>query len=181
MDPTAPPTEFPIDWVLQGELALGPAPQGEEHLRQLEREGVGGVLSLCAPEECQLPAELGERFCWNRLVLPDHRSGRIPTPEELAMALDALARLQRQAGPVFVHCVASMERSPLLCMAWLVRRRGMAPLQALDYLMQIHPATNPLPQQLALLGEAGVERAPATPTAAPTTDPITELTTVSTG
>ena len=44
-----------------------------------------------------------------------------------------------------------MERSPLVCLAWLVRRQGLTPQRALDYLMQVHPGTNPLPGQLALL------------------------------
>ena len=46
-----------------------------------------------------------------------------------------------------------MERSPLVCMAWLVSRQGLAPLQALDYVMQIHPGTNPLPSQWQALCE----------------------------
>jgi protein-tyrosine phosphatase len=52
---------------------------------------------------------------------------------------------------VFVHCVAAMERSPLVCLAWLVSRHGQSPQAALDYLMQVHPGTNPLPGQLRLL------------------------------
>ncbi len=142
---------FRIHWVLQGELALGPAPRHERHLRQLEAEGVRAVLSLCAVAEWPLPAALADRFLWSRQVLPDHRSGRLPTEAELEGALLELARLQQQEGAVFVHCVASMERSPLLCIAWLMRSRRLNRLQALDYLMQLHPGTNPLPGQLALL------------------------------
>ena len=71
---------------------------------------------------------------------------------ELEQALTTLAEL-RQQGPVYVHCVAAMERSPLVCLAWLVRRHGLTPHRALDYLMQVHPGTNPLPGQLALLSE----------------------------
>jgi protein-tyrosine phosphatase len=44
-----------------------------------------------------------------------------------------------------------MERSPLVCLAWLMRERGLSRLQALDYLMQVHPGTNPLPGQLNVL------------------------------
>ena len=44
-----------------------------------------------------------------------------------------------------------MERSPLLCMAWLIRHRGLSRLEALEYLMHVHPGTSPLPEQLALL------------------------------
>ena len=97
-----------------------------------------------------LPWGLAERFAHRRCLLPDHRTGRLPQLAELEAALDALAGL-RQQGPVYVHCVAAMERSPLVCLAWLVRRQGLTPQRALDYLMQVHPGTNPLPGQLALL------------------------------
>ena len=89
-------------------------------------------------------------------MLPDHRAGRLPTLAELGTALGHLAELQ-QHGPVFVHCVAAMERSPLVCLAWLVRQHRMSPERALDYLMQQHPGTNPLPGQLALLHDLRVQ------------------------
>jgi protein-tyrosine phosphatase len=111
---------------------------------------VRGVLSLCSEEEAPPPEGLEQRFACRRVVLPDHRAGRMPAAEELGQALAALAQL-RQEGPVFVHCVAAMERSPLVCLAWLVRQRGLSPQRALDYLMQVHPGTSPLPGQLELL------------------------------
>ena len=132
------------------ELAIGPAPRAERHLDRLEAAGLKAVLSLCGPAEAELAPGLAERFCHQRCVLPDHRTGRLPELAELEAALAALAVL-RQQGPVFVHCVAAMERSPLVCLAWLVSRHGQPPERALDYLMQVHPGTNPLPGQLALL------------------------------
>ena len=143
---------FRIDWVLIDQLAIGPAPRTERHLDRLREEGIRCVLSLCAPEEATPPADLGERFRTSCYVLPDHRAGRLPRVDELEIALGHLAELQ-QHGPVFVHCVAAMERSPLVCLAWLVRHHRMTPERALDYLMQQHPGTNPLPGQLALLYE----------------------------
>ena len=74
----------------------------------------------------------------------------MPEPAELQSGLAALREL-RASGPVFVHCLAAMERSPLVCLAWLVSRHGQSPQAALDYLMQVHPGTNPLPGQLQLL------------------------------
>lgn len=131
--------------MLNQSLALGPAPRRSEHCQRLVHEGVAAVLSLCS--EAEAPAPLGlERFVTARLVLPDHRCERPLEVADLQQAVDLLNHL-RQAGPVYVHCLASMERSPLVCMAWLVRRQGLTPLQALDYLMQIHPGTSPLPSQ----------------------------------
>ena len=143
-------SRFRLDWVLVQELAVGPAPRAERHLERLSSEGIAAVLSLCSEAEAAPPPGLAERFACRRLVLPDHRHDRLPDLPELQAALEALADL-RHHGPVFVHCVAAMERSPLVCLAWLVSRHGLSPQRALDYLMQTHPGTSPLPGQLALL------------------------------
>ena len=84
------------------------------------------------------------------LYIPDHRAGRVPTLIELQTVLDTLTTLMIK-GPVFVHCLASVERSPLVCMAWLVKKYNLSPQQSLDYLMKVHPGTNPLPEQFSLL------------------------------
>lgn len=146
------PSRFRIDWVLANELAIGPAPRAERHLDRLEDHGLRAVLSLCSETEAPPPPQLTTRFTCARLVLPDHRAARLPDQDELKAALEALADL-RSRGPVFVHCVAAMERSPLVCLAWLVSRHGQTPQAALDYLMQVHPGTNPLPGQLKLLDQ----------------------------
>ena len=145
-------SRFRLDWVLVQELAVGPAPRAERHLERLTEVGVTAVLSLCSEQEAPPPAGLESRFECRRLVLPDHRVERLPELAQLEQALEALAEL-RAKGPVYVHCVAAMERSPLVCLAWLVRRHGLTPQRALDYLMQVHPGTNPLPGQLALLAQ----------------------------
>ena len=145
-------SRFRLDWVLVQELAVGPAPRAERHLERLTEAGVTAVLSLCSEQEAPPPAGLESRFECRRLVLSDHRVERLPELAQLEQALEALAEL-RAKGPVYVHCVAAMERSQLVCLAWLVRRHGLTPQRALDYLMQVHPGTNPLPGQLALLAQ----------------------------
>lgn len=141
---------FRVSWVLRGELAVGPAPRAQRHVDRLEGEGIKAVLSLASAEEAPLPLGIKEKFAWRRLVLPDHRSERLVKPHELAQALVFLGGL-RGSRPVFVHCVAAMERSPLVCLALLMQERHLSMEQALDYLMQVHPGTNPLPSQLAVL------------------------------
>ena len=135
---------FRIDWVLVDQIAIGPAPRAERHLDRLSEAGIRSVLSLCAPDEATPPTSLRESFHTSRYVLPDHRAGRLPTIDELVTALEHLAELQ-QYGPVFVHCVAAMERSPLVCLAWLVLEHRMTPDRALDYLMQQHPGPTHCP------------------------------------
>ena len=150
---TAPQQRFRIDWVLVDELAIGPAPRAPRHLDRLADAGIQAVLSLCRHEEAPPPQDLNKRFAHRRFVLPDHRSGRLPQGDELQAALQQLLSLHQLHGAVYVHCVAAMERSPLVCLAWLVQQHHLTPARSLDYLMQVHPGTNPLPGQLALLQE----------------------------
>ncbi len=152
---------FKIDWVLVDELAIGPAPLANRHILRLQDAGIKAILSLCGKEEAQPPSSMHELFPCQRHVLPDHRSGRLPKPSELIEALSQLAELHQNYGSVYVHCVAAMERSPLVCMAWLVQRHRLRPEQALDYMMQVHPGTNPLPGQLALLHHSILNGSPA--------------------
>jgi len=145
-----PAQRFRIDWVLDDQLAVGPAPRAQRHLQRLQEAGIKAVLSLCSQAEAPPPPDLAQLFVHRRLVLPDHRVAEAMRLEQLQQALALLAALQPSA-PVYVHCVAGVERSPLVCMAWLVRTHGQSPQRALDYLMQVHPGTNPLPGQWRLL------------------------------
>ena len=151
---------FPISWVLVKDLALGPAPLAARHLNRLEAEGITAVLSLCSTEEKAAPPDLEERFHCRRLVLPDHRSQGILSIGQLEQALAALAEL-RSHGPVFVHCVAAIERSPLVCLAWLMREHGLSRQNALDYLLQIHPGTSPSAAHMMLLTQLSQTAPPA--------------------
>jgi len=146
---------FPISWVLVQDLALGPAPVAARHLNRLEAEGITAVLSLCSTEEKAAPPDLEERFHCRRLVLPDHRSQGTLSIGQLEQALEVLAEL-RSHGPVFVHCVAAIERSPLVCLAWLMREHGLTRQNALDYLLQVHPGTSPSAAHLMLLAQLSV-------------------------
>ncbi|MCP9826606.1 dual specificity protein phosphatase family protein [Synechococcus sp. EJ6-Ellesmere] len=140
-----------ITWLLSDELAVGTAPCSSEDLDWLEQEGVRSLISLCSAEEAPLPGGIAERFQWVRLPLPDHRHQHsAPTGEQIATVLSELSRL-RGHGPVFLHCVAGVERSPLVAMAWLIQSRRMGWQAALDYVQQTHPGTSPLPEQLAVL------------------------------
>lgn len=132
------------------ELAVGTAPSRADDLDRLERDGVRAVVSLCSAEEAPLPGGISERFEWVRLPLPDHKHHCSLTIEQIAVVLAELTRLLAH-GPVYLHCVAGVERSPLVAMAWLIHNRRMSWQAALDYVQQTHPGTSPLPEQLAVL------------------------------
>ena len=139
-----------ITWLLLEELAVGSAPFSTHDLDHLERDGVRVVMSLCTVEEALLPVEMAERFICARLPLPDHHHRSPPTVQQLGTVLSELTHLRRH-GPVYLHCVAGVERSPLVAMAWLIQSRRMGWQAALEYVQQAHPGTSPLPEQLAVL------------------------------
>jgi len=141
---------FRPSWVLRGQLALGPAPLYVHHLQSLEADGFASVLSLCSEEEAAPPFGLVQRFHFSRCVLPDHKAHRAPLSSEIQLAFETLIQLV-DYGSVYVHCQAGVERSPLLCMAWLMYNRGLSLIDSLDYLKSVHPLTGPLPNQLASL------------------------------
>lgn len=142
--------KFLFNWVLTNELAIGNAPKNEEALNKLKKEEIKSVISLCSEEESKLADNIQNLFDCNRIILPDHKSGRYPSLNELVNVLDVIENLKNN-GPIFVHCVAAMERSPLVCMGWLIREHGLETLEALQYMMQIHKGTSPLQGQLDLL------------------------------
>ena len=143
---------FKINWVLNNELALGSAPLENSHIKLLKEEGLVSILSLCSEEEAKPPEGIEKLFRSKRIVLPDHSYSRSLKLEELQKVLQVLEGLSL-FGPVFVHCKAAVERSPLICMAWLIKKHKLNPIQALDYLMRINKGTSPMQNQLKLLYE----------------------------
>ena len=144
--------KFKINWVLNEELAVGTAPQKQNHLKKLTDEGIKSILSLCDENEVKNDLNFDELFNHKRYVLPDHKTGKVLTCIQLNESLVILRNLLK-SGPVFVHCYAAVERSPLVCMAWLMKEHHLTLEQSLDYLMQTNPGTNPLPSQLRVLKE----------------------------
>ena len=143
-------SSFKFDWILINELAIGTAPRKNSDLDYIESEKIKSILTLCSEEEAKLADNIEKRFIHKRIFLPDHRTGIFPEKSQINEVLITLEEFMKR-GSVFVHCVAAMERSPLICMAWLISKKNLDLNQSLDYMMQVHPGTSPLPEQLQLL------------------------------
>ena len=139
-----------INWVLNNKLAVGPVPRKMEDLKALKNNRIRWILSLCSENEVNVEVNYEENFCCKRIVLPDHKYKEDLTIDKLNLAINTLAEII-EIGPVYIHCVAGIERSPLVCMAWLVKHYDLSPTQALEYLMDVNTGTNPLPKQFRLL------------------------------
>ena len=143
---------FKFTWVSESELAVGSLPKNLSDKSFLQYKGIKGVLSLCSTKEVEdnIPDNIFENFNHKRIVLPDHKVSKKLTIDQILETLEALSTLMNEP-PVFVHCVASMERSPLICIAWLIKTKNLSLQNALDYVLQVHPGTNPLSSQIELL------------------------------
>lgn len=139
-----------FSWVLVDELMVGSAPLHNDHLMILKREGINSVLTLCSSKEVNISKDINNYFTHNSFILPDHTFKKYPQTDEIISVLEILEDLIRK-GPVYVHCFAGIERSPLICMAWLIKKYKMGVNESLRYMMSIHKKTNPLPGQLDCL------------------------------
>ena len=145
-------TNFKIDWIVIDEISLGPIPTKNSHLNKLKEENIKSILSLCDLNKYIPNHTLDEDFNHKQIILPDHKEGKLPLISELEYCIKSLKELT-QMGKTYIHCIASMERSPLVCMAWLIRMHDLTPQESLDFIMQAHKGTSPLPGQLSLLKE----------------------------
>lgn len=139
-----------FSWILVDELAVGALPKSDEDIDFLKKEGIDCILTLCSIEEGNISNKAYGNFVCESFILPDHTSKKLPTINELNRALDILNNLTKK-GSVFVHCFAGVERSPLLCMAYIITNKNIDKQTALEYMMQTHTQTNPLRGQLDLL------------------------------
>ena len=83
--------------------------------------------------------------------LPDHRGQEPLDLDRLAAALDRAQRLLQQAPPLYLHCMAGIERSPLIAVGLTARERNLPVLEALDWVRRCHPASLPIFEHLELL------------------------------
>ncbi|QFZ92675.2 dual specificity protein phosphatase [Synechococcus elongatus] len=138
-----------IDWVIPGRLAIGPLPHDQQR-SQFEQAQIQAVLSLCAPHEGPIPAWI-QALEWQRCVLPDSHCDRLITVSEIEQAVEQLHQLLHVATPVYIHCIASIERSPLITLAYLCRHRSLDFWEALSHLQQVHNPTRPTDTQMKVL------------------------------
>ena len=139
-----------FNWVLKNQIAIGTSPKTKSDINKLKEEGIKSILSLCSEEESKSYKDINNYFNCARIVLPDHTYDRKMTLEEIYLTLDILRKLVL-TGPVLVHCKAAVERSPLICIAWLIKEENLTNNQALIYLMQINKGTCPSKENLELL------------------------------
>ena len=142
---------FKLDWVLNNEIAVGPAPLKESHFEYLANKNIKSILNLCNEKEAPINENFKSLFNFKRFTLPDHKINKQIEIYEIKEIIKIIESL-KSSGAVYIHCFAGVERSPLICMAWLISKHKLSPQRSLDYLMEVHKGSNPLPSQYKLLG-----------------------------
>jgi hypothetical protein len=140
----------PFSWLRTRRLALGGFPSQPEHWQALEAAGIRQVFSCCDPAE----ASWEPPGHWNssQLTLPDHRCSTPPTAAQLHQALEQLeGMLTSDQRPLYLHCWAGMERSPLLAVGLLCRMESFPFFDALSQVRSLHPPAKPITAHLVVL------------------------------
>ncbi len=150
--PPAASLPQPFSWIRSGRLAVGAFPRNPGHWQALEAAGFQRVFSCCHPSEAAWAPP--PHWSAQQLPLPDHRSAE---PLSEALLRQAIAQLTAfyapQHGPLYLHCWAGQERSPLLAVALLCCSENLPLLDALALVRRCHPPAQPITAQLALLEE----------------------------
>jgi len=143
---------LPYSWILTNSLAIGPMPRQPSHWEQLEQAGFRSRFSCCYPEEEQL-SPIPDHWQSLSLALPDHRNQEVLRPERLLEALDLARGLLHSSAPIYLHCFAGRERSPLIGVGLTALERQIDVFAALDWVRRCHPAAMPIYDQLDVLDQ----------------------------
>lgn len=148
LEATAPTTGKPkFRWIIERQLAVGPIPDATL-AQQLQAAGFRSVLTLCDTSEGTLDPTIPTTFHWQRVVLPDSHYEEALTAPQLRTAVDRLHHAVSNHAPAYVHCLAGMERSPTVCVAYLCLHQNMEVWEALNWVKQHNSRTSIQPDQL---------------------------------
>tara|TARA_B100000674_G_C37309474_1_gene675790 strand:+ start:63 stop:539 length:477 start_codon:yes stop_codon:yes gene_type:complete len=139
--------KFIFNWILINKLGVGTSPLKESDIKFLKKKKVKNILGLCSEEEVKWNDKINDYFSCFRIVLPDSNKKILPTNEQLKNAFNLLKDLVSN-DITFIHCVASMERSPLLCIMYVMEKYNLSIEEALDFVKRVHSNTNPTNDQL---------------------------------
>tara|TARA_S200000501_G_C20727720_1_gene701406 strand:+ start:59 stop:499 length:441 start_codon:yes stop_codon:yes gene_type:complete len=141
-----------FNWILVNKLAIGTPLINLEDKLYLKEKKIISILDLRNEfdlHEIDYDKKLAlyEEFNLVNVGLPDHNSKRFAKKSEIENAINILEKLLLH-GPVFMHCHAAVERSPLISIAYLIKIRQLNLTQAYEYVKVQNKTTNILIGQL---------------------------------
>ena len=145
-------SKFIFNWILINQLAVGTSPIDSENIIFLKKKKVKNIIGLCSIEEIQWHENLYKNFHCERIVLADSRKDKLPNKKDLLKTFYTL-RDSINDNITFIHCFASIERSPLICIMYIMYKYKLNMEDALDYVRRKHKYTNPTNSQLSHVKE----------------------------
>ena len=141
-----------FNWILVNNLSIGTPLIDKKDQLFLKEKKIVSILDLRNEHDLSKinydgQLALYKEFHTVNLSLPDHNSKRFATKYEIEKAVNQLEKLLRK-GPVFMHCHAAVERSPLISVAFLINIKRLKLIQAYEYVKQQNKTTNVLLEQL---------------------------------
>ena len=134
-----------FSWILINKFAIGTPILKENQKRILDSNGIKTILDLRNSTDFDKTHQekyinyLSD-FKYINIPLPDHKTPRLASNSEIMKAVEELD-ISLSKGPVFMHCHAAMERSPLISIAYLNLKLGLSLINAIDYVKQQNKST----------------------------------------
>jgi hypothetical protein len=142
-----------IDFITE-ELAVGSLGAASD-LEALTRHGIRAIVD--ASNRDGKSRHPGILYYDMPIADPDERLSEF-LPGAVAFIDEA-----RRLGPVLLHCVAGISRSPALAICYLHERHGMSLLSALAHVRSRRPVADPHPLFLRVIREYYLTRGPTPP------------------
>ena len=141
-----------FNWILINQLAIGTPLVNKEDQLFLKEKKIISILDLrdvfyLSETNYKKQLLLYKEFNSVNFGLPDHNSKRLATTYEIENTVNILEKLLLN-GPVFMHCHAAVERSPLISVAFLIKTKRLNLIHAYEYVKQQNKTTNILLKQL---------------------------------
>lgn len=149
-----------ISCILPSELYVGCAPSGEK-LEYLKRIGINAILDLTEDTDNYKPVKgIGEIFTYVKYSLVDVYKfspligkGYPPSQNQLYDIYKILSQWHQDRKVIYIHCRAGANRSPLICMLYLVTLKKMKINMAIAEVSMKHKDAKPNAYQLQALCE----------------------------
>ena len=150
LSPRANPNPLKVRWILPNQLAMGRYIRSGEGAI-LAQAGITTILSLCDETEASIPTAVRAQFDCICYPLPDSHCTAPLQAQDVMAALNIVHSNIIYRRPLYVHCLAGMERSPTICIAYLCLYQGYGLWESLNWVKQMNPRTMPTEDQLEVV------------------------------
>ena len=141
---------FSINWILINEIAISNLPRSDSDILKIKTLGIKNVLQVCHDKETIISEKIKEQFNYYKYSLPDHKFEEKLKKEDIFNCLKILESAAIN-GSTLVHCFAGKERSPIVCLSYLIYKKKIRFDIALEYIIEANPGTCPIDSHLQIV------------------------------